>query len=263
MHELALLRSKGYTYNVICLAFAKPDANYVRESFVDTGLEFNSDFAVVRDAIAMLKQQSSSSSTVVLLSVGGATYRNWNNLDVKSLHALVDDLGADGIDIDLEDQTMRHELGGIISRLRNEFPTGEYFLSLAAFSVGAYGHGEYQDAPPASPNTGMCVPGLQQSGAMLDAIFGMFYDASNAFDPCVAFQAYRQLFHHGPIAMGVEVPPEAWGGHTVTIHKIESYAHHVLREDPNGLSGLMVWSHHKAGYPSARDVVDVALRHFS
>jgi len=44
--------------------------------------------------------------------------------------------------------------------------------------------------------------------------------------------------------MGIEVPPEAWGGHVSTIPEIDALADAV---NARGAAGLMLWSIQKPG----------------
>jgi chitinase len=44
--------------------------------------------------------------------------------------------------------------------------------------------------------------------------------------------------------MGIEVPPEAWGGHVYTISEIDSLADAV---SSSNAAGLMLWSIQKSG----------------
>ena len=46
------------------------------------------------------------------------------------------------------------------------------------------------------------------------------------------------------IAMGIEVPPEAWGGHLETVGEIDTLADAV---NGSGAAGLMLWSIQKPG----------------
>ncbi len=59
-----------------------------------TGLQFSADAAVVRSAIATLKQRQPN--TRVLLAVGGATYTAFNALNTQCIKDLVDDFGEEG-----------------------------------------------------------------------------------------------------------------------------------------------------------------------
>lgn len=65
-----------------------------------------------------------------------------------------------------------------------------------------------------------------------------------------ALEAYQHYFK-GRIAMGVEVPPEAWGGHVYTIPEVNALADAV---NARGAAGMMLWSIQKPGTPSAQDM---------
>lgn len=57
--------------------------------------------------------------------------------------------------------------------------------------------------------------------------------------PCKqALDAHRSLFA-GQILMGVEVPPEAWGGHVITVAECQDLAAYVRSA---GGDGMMIWS---------------------
>jgi hypothetical protein len=87
---------------VVTVSFAQPDCAYVKGSLslLGTGLQFSSDGAVVRGAIAALK--AAQPSTRVLLAVGGATYTNFAAMSTQCIRDLVDDFGFDGVDLDYE-----------------------------------------------------------------------------------------------------------------------------------------------------------------
>lgn len=76
----------------------------------------------------------------------------------------------------------------------------------------------------------------------------MSYDAGPTYDPKEALDAYRALYS-GRILMGVQVPPEAWGGHVITVQECQQTAAYVKA---NGGDGMMLWSLQKAGTPSAQ-----------
>jgi hypothetical protein len=130
-----------------------------------------------------------------------------------------------------------------------------YSLSLAGFSVGAYGNGAFANAQPSSANTGMCVAGLKSNGYQLDWINIMSYDASPVYSATQAFDAYRTLFS-GPLLIGCEVPPEAWGGHVITLNEVSTYSSYALK-DPQ-CNGLFVWSYQKTGTPSCNQIISQA-----
>ena len=95
----------------------------------------------------------------------------------------------------------------------------------------------------------------------MDFINLMSYDASNAYDPITAFRAYRNYFK-GPILIGAEVPPEAWGGHVLTISEVEQYARCAISE--KGVSnGVFVWSYQKSGEPSSMSIISTASTIFN
>ena len=245
--------------NVVFLSFAKPNCSYIKGSMVfsGTGLDFSSDFGVVKNAIQILRNRN----VVVMLSVGGATYP-FDSFNPRSVVDFANDLGVDGIDIDWEPHAGNADsdkLGPIINQVRSIYPDG--LVSIAAFSIGAYGEGEFANASPSGQNTGMCIPGLKTNGTQLDFINLMSYDASNVYDPIVAFRAYRSYFK-GPILIGAEVPPEAWGGHVLTIPEVEQYAKCAVK-DSNTSNGLFVWSYQKTGEPSSSSIISTASNIFN
>lgn len=69
-------------------------------------------------------------------------------------------------------------------------------------------------------------------------------------NPQEALDAYRSLFA-GPVLMGVEVPPEAWGGNVITLAAAEDLARYVRS---TGGGGMMIWSLQKGGVPSAQQL---------
>jgi len=73
-------------------------------------------------------------------------------------------------------------------------------------------------------------------------------DAGTSFSPKEAYDAHRSLFK-GQILMGVEVPPEAWGGHEITVQEAQDTTAYVKA---NGGDGMMIWSLQKGGTPSAQ-----------
>ena len=49
--------------------------------------------------------------------------------------------------------------------------------------------------------------------------------------------------------MGVEVPPEAWGGHVITLEEAHATTSYIKA---HGGDGMMIWSLQKQGTPSAQ-----------
>ncbi|WP_218110018.1 glycoside hydrolase family 18 protein [Oligoflexus tunisiensis] len=277
-HQLAKL--PPYITTVL-LSFVRPEVSYRpgQQSWVGTGLDFSSDFQVVKDAIRILKTRNPG--TRVLLSVGGATYGNWHQTNTNAVAALVKDLGVDGADIDYEPEggacswavggtscPSDHEFIQIIRKFRAALPR-PYVITTAAWSTGAFGTGKY----PASSfkgnlisgNFGLYINPLKEAGQDFDAIYIMTYDAGGksapagaptGYDPKMAFDAYRELYK-GPLMMGVEVPPEAWGGHVSTPAEAQDRANYVLSK---GGSGMMIWSLHKTGNYTATQFVQAMCR---
>lgn len=241
--------SKGI--NIVFLSFVNPSCSYQSNSFTlsGTGLDFSSDFSVVKGAINILHQKG----VIVMLSVGGATYP-FTNFNPQSVANLMNDLGADGIDIDFE-ETNGTKLPDIIRQTRSAIGSGK-LLSIAGFSVGAYGEGAYVNSQPAgSAYTGVNLPLLKSDAkGQVDFINIMSYDASNAYNPIEAYQAYRSYFS-GPLLIGFEVPPEAWGGHTVTIDEVNKIKGSIsVKTD-----GFFVWSYQKPGSPSCSDIINAVV----
>lgn len=243
----------------ILLSFIKPDAAFHPDqpSLAAMGLEFSSSPAVVRDAVAALKARCPC--TRVLAAVGGATYNNWGALNTDAIVRAVQWLGLDGVDVDYEvtPSCTHHpatdsitcstdtQLITAIRALRAALPR-PYLLTAATFSVGAYGVGAYTAAQPQSVYTGMWVNPLRQAGDALDRVLVMSYDAGPqpaGYDPRVAFAAYRALYP-GPIHMGVEIPPEAWGGNVLTLPMLHDYNTHFRAA---GAQGVMLWALQKGG----------------
>ncbi len=265
----------------VLLAFVRPEASYRagQNSWVGTGFDFSSDFAVVRASIAELKRKNPH--TRVLLSIGGATYVNWDQSNPQGIAALVRDLGADGADLDYEPTagSCSWGTGGqscpgdadfirIIKQFREALPR-PYMLTTAAWSTGAFGPAPYAASRYSGnligSNFGLYVNPLREVGHMFDAIYIMSYDAGGPYAPAgqatgydakQAFEAYRKLYQ-GPLMLGVEVPPEAWGGHASTVEEAQDRAHFVKTK---GGQGMMIWSLQKAGNPGASAYVQAMCR---
>jgi chitinase len=93
------------------------------------------------------------------------------------------------------------------------------------------------------------------AGQFLDLINIMAYDAGNlgstGFDPLESFNSQRAVWPNAAIALGVEVPPEAWGGNVVSLSDVQAYSQYVKN---NGGRGMMIWSLQKRGEPSANSI---------
>jgi len=218
--------------NIVYISFAFPDCKYKlgQNSWDGTGLLFSSDFAVIKEAIKILK----SKGVVVMLSIGGASYPFSRNFNADGAANLVKDLGLHGIDIDWENHSEKESFGKYIAETRRALGDN-YAVSTAAFSVGAYGEGKFANQPPSGDHTGMNLAGLKSNGKQLDWINIMTYDASDVFDPTMAYNAYRS-YYAGPLMIGGEVPPEAWGGHVLNLDKVKNILRHLMEF----LFGLMI-----------------------
>jgi chitinase len=82
----------------------------------------------------------------------------------------------------------------------------------------------------------------------------MSYDAGPSYDTKEAYDAYRSLYK-GQLLMGVEVPPESWGGHVITVAELQETAAHIKA---NGGDGMMLWSLQKSGSPSGQTLSTAA-----
>lgn len=249
--------------NTVFLAFALPNCSYVAgsNSFTGTGLQFSSDFSVVKGSIGILHKRG----VKVLLSVGGATYP-FVKFNPKSIAALVTDLNLDGVDLDFEmiaTNENKNLLVKIIEDMKNALNVNSKnsLLSLAAFSVGAYGTGKFIGAPPqGSPYEGLCIPAVTQKGNLLNFINIMGYDASNAYSVTQGFDSYRAIYK-GSINVGCEVPPESYGGHVITLSEVDKYCHYIKNDSVN--NGLFVWSYYKHGNPTCIQIVNLANNRLS
>ncbi|KAI8475983.1 MAG: glycoside hydrolase superfamily [Monoraphidium minutum] len=259
--------------NVVVVSFAQPDCTYVKGSYVlsGTGLSFSSDALVVRDAISALKARQPN--TRVLLAVGGATYTNFAALNAQCVKDLVTDFGFDGADLDWEPSTAACAATGgkvscptdaegvaAVTALREKLPKGQYLLSTASFHVGVYGEGAFAASKPASGYMGINLAMARSpAGQSLDLINIMSYDAGNlastGFDPKESLRAHRAAWPTSALALGVEVPPEAWGGNVVTLDQVADLSAYTMA---NGGNGMMIWSLHKGGSPSAQAILTKA-----
>jgi chitinase len=240
--------------NVVNVSFMQPDTTYQPGSLVLRGttfLDIQYDGPTLKAAIAALHQ--ANPNTRVLISVGGATLYNWGSFHPNAVAALVQDFGFDGVDLDYEPGTPNCTVGNagvtcptdaeyisVVNAMRAAMPRPK-ILSAAVWSVGAYGEGQWAKSQPmGSASTGIALALLKdpKASAALDLLTVMSYDAGPTYDPKEALAAYHHYFP-GKIAMGIEVPPEAWGGHVETTAEIDSLADAV---SAGGGAGLMLWA---------------------
>ncbi len=186
----------------------------------------------------------------------------WADLNTSAIASVVKDFGFDGVDIDYEpDETAKcssvngkvsctsdAEYRQIVNEIRQALPR-PYLVTLAAWSIGAYGEGQWASSQPQGALIGLLLNLLQSPDAdKIDQLNVMSYDASPAYNPQEALAAYQNYFK-GKIVMGVEVPPEAWGGHVYTLPKVRNLCNAVRQTNA---AGMMLWSLQKQpnGTPS-------------
>ena len=81
----------------------------------------------------------------------------------------------------------------------------------------------------------------------IDMISIMAYDAGAApggatgYDPKIAYQAHQYYFK-GDVALGLETPTEAWGGHVLTLDETNKLADFVLSNAAGRSPAMMLWS---------------------
>lgn len=266
--------------NMIILSFMKPDTQYAGNlSLENTGLDYSFGGPILKEAIAAV--HAKNPGTKVIIAIGGATYTNWEATNASAVAKFVKDFGLDGVDIDYEPSlaSCQFDTGknrmvcageenfiSIIKEIRAKLPP-PYVVSVAAFSTGAFGQDQWKNAQPAgSQYKGIMIYPLSQVGSLIDQVNVMSYDASDAYDPIEALAAYQHYFK-GKVVMGVEVPPEAWGGHVFTMDKVNALAQAVKQ---NNAGGLMIWSLQKApngtpsgSNPSAQMMLQSACQIFS
>jgi chitinase len=263
--DTALAKLPAYV-NVVNISFAQPNMTYVAGSLSlgGTGIGVPYDGPTLKAAVAALHQKNPG--TRVMLSVGGATFPSFGSFNPGAVAAFVKDFGLDGVDVDYEPESPScTSVGGqvtcpsdaeyvsVVKSMRAALPS-PYWISIAAFSVGAYGEGAWANAPPSSSYMGISLAVLEQAGSALDLVNVMSYDAGPSFNPVQALHAYQHVYS-GRIAMGIEVPPEAWGGHVTTVAEIHTLADAV---NASNAAGLMLWSIQKPG-PAQQFATEMCL----
>lgn len=235
-------------------------------SFSGTGLDFTPAFSLVKSSVGIAQGKGQK----ILLSVGGATYQNFNKINVPALIGIVRDLGLDGIDLDFEPSggncsnlntaqiscSTDTQLINIITQLRAGLDTIRPNMTLAAavWSIGAYGTVNYPTTKygPVGANSGIWINPLKQVGNKFNELYLMSYDAgvytptgtacqagtAACYDPSAALLAYKSIFS-GPVYQGIEVPPEAWGGNVLTPAKAVALATTAAKA---GGAGTMLWA---------------------
>lgn len=266
--------------NMVIVSFMMPNATYEKGSYKlgkevgkDTGLTFSIDGRAVKEEIALLKRKNPG--TKVLISVGGDSYSKvgyFEKLNPQVIADVVEDFGFDGVDICFEPYTyfdppinakcFRDSSGKMsctttdelfrkaVSKIRQVLPR-PYILTLAAWSIGAYGEDKWVNSQPSGlPLTGLLLNLLRSPEAdLIDQLNVMSYSGGANYDPKETLAAYQNYFR-GKIAMGVHVPPEPWSPEGVkkyvyTVPKVRELAQALLDSKADG---IMLWS---LQYPSS------------
>ena len=237
-------------YTHIVISFAKPDMTYSKGSFTNTGIGFSASFSAVKQAIELLHKKNKK----VLLAVGGATYNMWTELieeqgkriedtvHKKALFNLIKDMKIDGIDVDYElpgaDKASVEKYYKAILSLHEVAKEAGVMLSVAGWSTGA-------DCTVLTTDDASCQGKISHWGGnagreravfnklktngynpedTFDYVSIMSYDGSvNRFDPVVLYKNYRSIYA-GDLAIGFEIPREAWGGAEIVASNVEAEA---------------------------------------
>lgn len=265
-----LARLPGYITHV-ALGFAKPDMTYAGGlDLAGTGLQFPYSGQVLKGAIAELRHRHPAMK--VLVSVGGWGHFGWDRRNFDGLARLVKDLGADGVDLDYETADAGCARTGdgriacaddarsiaVLEDLRRALPR-PYTVTVAGWSVGAYGEGAFAAAEPRyGPYVGMMLAMLRAPAAAgIDLVSVMAYDAGPRFRPEEAFRAYRHYWK-GPLALGIQVLPPTAGGERFTIARTARVLS-AVQGDPMGGAMLYGIGLQPPGPPGPDNPDDAAL----
>lgn len=226
----------------VFLSFVKPDCSYKKSqgTWNGTGLDFSLDFQVVREAIQILK----SKGIKVVLSVGGASYTNWPNVNTLSLAQLCYDLEADGWDLDYEPIAIfdKDVLINTIKVMKAYCVSGQ-LLSIAGFAGGCL---DIND----NLYMGTMKPVLKECASLLSFVNIMNYDAGKGWDYEKAYKAYVQF----PVLVnwGLEVGPQGWGDAVLTEEDVRKFMTIKEKED-----GWFIWAYFKTGKPNCKEVLKI------
>lgn len=279
-------------------------AGLTANTWSGTGIQFSSAPADVAQSIRILHQQGRRILLSVggatygnwggLSSEAGKPEGAATAPIRNALARIMVDLKLDGLDVDYEvdgaDTANVTSYALSIQAMReaidqaNKVDGRPRELGLAAWSTGA----DYTSAvrDPANPNRISYWGGSagrerlafskvlssgayagQKAGDLLDLVGVMAYDAGyQHYDPTVAYDQYRSLLPATTIvAIGLEIPNEAWGGAILVTKNADAYqagtviqldqygkilnapysversAKHLLANKVNPLDGLMVW----------------------
>jgi hypothetical protein len=237
--------------DIVALGFAKPNLKFPGTDLKGTGLQVPFDGDVLTQAIAALRARAPGIK--LLLAIGGSGYNTlWGQYDPDAAARLVAALGLDGVDLDYEPpapQCARHHndddrvsvtcatdavWADIIRRTRAALPRPAV-LALPAWSVGAYGAGNFQNDPPSSAFTGsMLWLGRAPEAKLVDLVSIMAYEAGPAFDPMRSVMAYRAIWP-GRLLLGALVPPDHTGGVTYSVATLQRLTAAVASDAKGGM----------------------------
>jgi hypothetical protein len=242
--------------DILAIGFAKPDLSFDGAGLKGTGLEFppEIDLAMVRKALDLLRAKTPKLK--ILITVGGESYTpGWLNYKPADLARLVKALGADGVDLDYEPahpgcaRRASDKGGGIfcasetdwarlITATRAVLPRPAILIA-PAWSVGAYGEGDFARDVPTSQYTGS-MQWLKRApeARELDMVTVLAYDAGPAFDPERAFAAYRALWD-GPLLLGLTVPGDKSRELPMTLDQLK---HHAQLHAQDRQGGILLYA---------------------
>jgi chitinase len=236
--------------DIVVIGFARPDLSYSTPGDLSgTGIGTPFNGLVLRDAIATLHARNPRMR--VLLSVGGSAFANyWGGYTPDALARLVVFLGVDGVDLDYEPPAPNCGPSGgtiicasdsawadLIQRTRAVLPRPA-LLSVPAWSVGAYGSGQFANDLPLSPWTGsMLWLARSPLASEIDILTILAYDAGSLFDPQRALAAYRAIWP-GRLLLGVQVPPSDNSGPPYPVTRLATLSA-TAAQDPFG--GMMLY----------------------
>jgi hypothetical protein len=77
------------------------------------------------------------------------------------------------------------------------------------------------------------------------------------------YRAHRAVWPTQAIAIGVEIPPEAWGGNIINLPEVTTRATYARDLAAGAQYGLMLWSIHMPGCPNAQQITSAACTAYS
>lgn len=231
--------------DTVFLSFALPNCTYRKGqmSWAGTGLNFSSDFKVVRDAISLLRQKGIK----VLLAVGGASYA-FTPYNAVGCADLANDLGCAGLDIDWEPSdgyASRSKLAAIITDFRQAIGSTK-LLTMATFGLGCA-------TPNGDSYRGLNIDGILAKGHLLDWVNIMAYDGGKDLNVIDCYESTKKVFPK-PVMLGFQVGKQGWGDALLTMNDVNTICKYIAPKK----DGCFVWAYFKQGPPSAKEVCATA-----